>query len=51
MTPEEMLEDVINVLNTIGEMIDGNMEDDLMVVWNQLNYIVANWDTYLEVKK
>ena len=51
MTSEEMLEDVINVLNTIGEMIDGNMEDDLMVVWNQLNYIVANWDNYLEVKK
>jgi hypothetical protein len=51
LTPEQCLNDVINVMNTIGMMIDGDMEDDLMVIWNQLNYIIANWDNYLEVKQ
>ena len=42
----EIMENIFDVMNTIGQMIDGDMEDDLMVIWNQLNLVVANWDAY-----
>lgn len=47
MKQQEIMENIFDVMNTIGQMIDGDMEDDLMVIWNQLNLVVANWDAYL----
>ena len=50
MNQFEIMENIFDVMNTIGQMIDGDMEDDLMVIWNQLNMVVANWDSYLFLK-
>tara|TARA_R110001592_G_scaffold327508_1_gene608706 strand:+ start:44 stop:211 length:168 start_codon:yes stop_codon:yes gene_type:complete len=43
----EIMENIFEVMNIIGQMIDGDMDDDLMVIWNQLDLVVANWDAYL----
>jgi hypothetical protein len=34
----------IELLNLIGMMIDAEIEDDLTLLWTQLNYLIGKYD-------
>ncbi len=41
---QKVLNELIDLSNQIGRMIDGDEESDFMEIWNHLNFIITKYD-------